>query len=222
MEVRVPTPTTVYVSQPPPPVETHEKAISPVVLPPIAVLDQSTEPAMSRLTNVDEQLETIKSTYEEKISKLHDSYQYVIFEFSLQRLLDLFVSTFRAEIRRLTKLLNETPSRRSSQMADLSELDESGREITDEETPNIHRRSGKQSQKREPTADTQPTPAYGKDLPRGVSYYRKIDSKCKKYIIRQLKSQENNEPLRMQCILAILCCSFHSYISKGFISLLSV
>lgn len=38
----------------------------------------------------------------------------------------------RAEIRRLTKLLNEIPSRRSSQMADLSELDEHLRESTEE------------------------------------------------------------------------------------------
>jgi hypothetical protein len=40
---------------------------------------------------------------------------------------------FRAEIRRLTKLLNESPSRRSSQMAELSELEENLRENIDEE-----------------------------------------------------------------------------------------
>lgn len=39
----------------------------------------------------------------------------------------------RAEIRRLTKLLNEIPSRRSSQMAELSELEENLRESTGEE-----------------------------------------------------------------------------------------
>ncbi len=39
---------------------------------------------------------------------------------------------FRAEIRRLTKLLSEIPSRLSSQMAELSELDENLRESVDE------------------------------------------------------------------------------------------
>lgn len=40
--------------------------------------------------------------------------------------------SFRAEIRRLTKLLNETPSRRSSQMAELSEMDENIRDMVEE------------------------------------------------------------------------------------------
>ena len=40
---------------------------------------------------------------------------------------------FRAEIRRLNKLLSEIPSHRSSQMADLSELDENLRESTGDE-----------------------------------------------------------------------------------------
>ena len=42
----------------------------------------------------------------------------------------------RAEIRRLTKLLNEVPSRRSSQMAELSELDENIREMVEEQPSN--------------------------------------------------------------------------------------
>jgi hypothetical protein len=40
---------------------------------------------------------------------------------------------FRAEIRRLTKLLSEIPSHRSSQMAELSELDENLRESVGDE-----------------------------------------------------------------------------------------
>ena len=48
------------------------------------------------------------------------------------------IDVSRAEIRRLTKLLSEIPSRRSSQMAELSELDEtlreSGREDPSETT----------------------------------------------------------------------------------------
>ncbi|CAF3579709.1 unnamed protein product [Rotaria sp. Silwood1] len=147
MEVRVPTPTTVYVPQVLTPVETHEKAISPVAATPTIVVDQSTEPALSRLTIIDDQVESIKATYEDKINKLHESYQ--------------------AEIRRLTKLLNEVPSRRSSQMAELSELEENMREMVEDEPSNINtRRQVRQQPKREAVIENQPAPSYGKDLPK--------------------------------------------------------
>ncbi|CAF1079468.1 unnamed protein product [Rotaria sordida] len=147
MEVRVPTPKTVYVPQMLTPVETHEKAVSPVLTTPTSVIEQNTEPAPSRLTIVDDHVESITATYEDKINKLHESYQ--------------------AEIRRLTKLLNEISSRRSSQMADLSELDENIREIVEEEPSNINtRRQVRQQPKRETAIENQSVPTYGKGLPK--------------------------------------------------------
>ena len=47
---------------------------------------------------------------------------------------------FRAEIRRLTKLLSEIPSHHSSQMAELSELDENLRESAGEDISDINTR----------------------------------------------------------------------------------
>ena len=47
---------------------------------------------------------------------------------------------FRAEIRRLTKLLNETPSRRSSQMAELSEMDETSNDVSIDTTGRVNTR----------------------------------------------------------------------------------
>jgi hypothetical protein len=137
MEVRMPTPKPVSVPQISLPVETHEKAVSPAVIPPIVVVDESTEPAPSRLIALDDHVETIKATYEDKITKLHENYQYVLFMiiFSIQ---SIFIYLFRAEIRRLTKLLSEVPSRRSSQMAELSELDENIRDIVGDEPSNIN------------------------------------------------------------------------------------
>lgn len=58
------------------------------------------------------------------ISRYSDSFSSCLTQNSFQS---------RAEIRRLTKLLNEIPSRRSSQMAELSELEENLRESTGEE-----------------------------------------------------------------------------------------
>lgn len=98
----------------------------------------------------------------------------------------------RAEIRRLTKLLNETPSRRSSQMAELSELDENIRDIVDEVPPSstnaqpnlrfvsllnvrfllthlfMSRRPLRPQVKREAAAENQAPPVYGKNLPKKV------------------------------------------------------
>ncbi len=75
MEIRVPTPKLVYVPQAAPPIEIHEKAISPVVIPSPIVVDQSTEPALSRLTTSDDHVEIIKATYEDQIAKIHENYQ---------------------------------------------------------------------------------------------------------------------------------------------------
>jgi hypothetical protein len=136
LEVRVPTPKPVSVLQVPSNIETREKAISPVLMPPTIVVDDSTEPALSRLTASEDHVEIVKATYEDKITKLHENYQYVIF------LIFLLISTnflfIRAEIRRLTKLLGEIPSRHSSQMAELSELDENIHETIDEDPSNTN------------------------------------------------------------------------------------
>lgn len=70
-----PPPTTVYVPQVPTPVEKQDKSLSPLEATPRVVVDQSTEPAPSRLTNNDDTVELMKATYEDKISKLHESYQ---------------------------------------------------------------------------------------------------------------------------------------------------
>ena len=78
MEIRVPSPKTIYVPQPaaPVPAETQETASSPApAAPAIPVVDHSTEPAQSRLENIDEHIETIKVAYEDQISKLHENYQ---------------------------------------------------------------------------------------------------------------------------------------------------
>jgi len=129
MEIRVPTPKPIHVPQVPVRVETREKAISPFVIPATAGVDESIESTATHSVVTDDNVETIKATYEDKIAKLHENYQYIILNF-------LFFVTnfwiFRAEIRRLTKLLGEIPSRLSSQMAELSELDENLRESVDE------------------------------------------------------------------------------------------
>ncbi|CAM4862893.1 unnamed protein product [Rotaria socialis] len=138
--------TTVYVPQIPTPIETQDKALSPFTSTPRVGIDESTEPAPSRLTNVGDSTEAIQATYEDKISRLHESYQ--------------------AEIRRLTKLLNEGPSHRSSQMAELSELEENMRESIDEPSDLETRRHGRQQTKREVVFDNQPPPVYGKGLPK--------------------------------------------------------
>lgn len=84
LEIRVPSPKTIYVPQPvagpsvPPvaPVETQETASSPApVAPPVPVVDHGTEPAQSRLENIDSHIESIKVTYEDQIAKLHENYQ---------------------------------------------------------------------------------------------------------------------------------------------------
>ena len=82
IEIHAPPPTTIYVPQVLTPIETREKALSPVVTTPVAVVDESTEPALSRLAAIDENnVEMIKASYEDKINKLHESYQYVICTF---------------------------------------------------------------------------------------------------------------------------------------------
>lgn len=78
LEVRAPTPKPVPIPQPTPTpvVEVHEKVVPPVVIPPKpVVIDESTEPALSRLAVTEEQVEMIITTYEDKISKMQESYQ---------------------------------------------------------------------------------------------------------------------------------------------------
>lgn len=75
IEVRPATPKIVHVPVVPPMIETRETAISPAVIPPKSVMDESTEPAPSRLTVPDDQTETIKAVYEDKIAKIHENYQ---------------------------------------------------------------------------------------------------------------------------------------------------
>ncbi len=70
MEVRATTPKLVHVPQVPPLIETREKAISPAILPPKIVIDQSTEPSPSRLIAPDDHVESIKATYEDQITTL--------------------------------------------------------------------------------------------------------------------------------------------------------
>lgn len=132
MEVRVATPKLIHIPQPTVNVETREKAMSPFSMSTIPGIDEGTEPALSRLGDGDEHMETITAAYEDKIAKLHDNYQWVSIT---DRLMQFYSCVFRAEIRRLTKLLNETPSRRSSQMADLSEIEENIRDMADEVPP---------------------------------------------------------------------------------------
>jgi transcriptional antiterminator len=74
MEVGVSTQKVVSVPQVSTPIETHEKPISSFV-------DESTEPALSRLGVTDDHTEIIKATYEDKIAKLHENYQYIIHHF---------------------------------------------------------------------------------------------------------------------------------------------
>lgn len=75
MEVRPATPKIIHVPQVPALIETRETAISPVVILPKSVMDESTEPAPSRLTVPDDQTESIKAVYEDKITKIHENYQ---------------------------------------------------------------------------------------------------------------------------------------------------
>jgi hypothetical protein len=75
MEVRAATPKTVYIPQAASNVETRETAMSPFSIATVPGIDEGTEPALSRLAGADEHLETIKATYEDQITKLHDNYQ---------------------------------------------------------------------------------------------------------------------------------------------------
>lgn len=75
IEIRPATPKVIHVPQVPPLIETREKAISPVVILPKPVTDESTEPALSRMTIPDDQTEAVKAVYEDKIAKIHENYQ---------------------------------------------------------------------------------------------------------------------------------------------------
>ena len=76
-EVRPATPQTILVAEIPETIETIERGISPIPNEQISLMDSSTEPALSRLQNTDDHVELLKVTYEDKINKLHDSYQWV-------------------------------------------------------------------------------------------------------------------------------------------------
>jgi len=78
MEVHTATPKLVPVPQIPSLIETREKASSSTAMLPKAVIDESTEPSASRLAVADEQVEMIKATYEDKIAKIHENYQYIV------------------------------------------------------------------------------------------------------------------------------------------------
>jgi len=81
MEIRVPTPKPIHVPQVPVRVETREKAISPFVIPATAGVDESIESTATHSAVTDDNVETIKATYEDKIAKLHENYQYIILNF---------------------------------------------------------------------------------------------------------------------------------------------
>jgi hypothetical protein len=122
MQVRIPTAKSVRVRQMSSPVETREKSFSSVVIPTTEDIDECSEPNPSDLIDMDDQVEVIKATYEDKIATLHENYQYGILNFVL---ILMNIYAFRAEIYRLTKLLDENLSRRSNQMAEIEELGES-------------------------------------------------------------------------------------------------
>jgi hypothetical protein len=86
MEVRAPTPKIVHVPQIPSSVETREKPVPAVAIAPTAITDESKEPTSNRSVEVDDDdddVKMIKVTYEDKITKLHENYQYVILIISI-------------------------------------------------------------------------------------------------------------------------------------------
>ncbi|CAF0832105.1 unnamed protein product [Didymodactylos carnosus] len=157
LEIRAPTPKTIYLTELKP--DTREQSLSPVVttpnpsllsMPPVKMISHATEPSESRLEQpalTDDDMEIVKSHYEQEISKLHENYQ--------------------SEIRRLSKLLNDMQLRTKDQMANLSESDENVRELlsmnNDQKLEVQEKRKWKQKR---PDANTAPAIVYGKDLPK--------------------------------------------------------
>jgi len=135
MQVRIPTAKSAHVRQMSSPLDTREKSFSSVVIPTTEDIDESSEPNPSGLIDTDDPVEVIKATYEDKIATLHENYQYGILNFVL---IMMNIYLFRAEIYRLTKLLDENLSRRSNPMAEVEELDENIHESIGEESSNIN------------------------------------------------------------------------------------
>ncbi len=63
------------------PIETHEKAISPIFIPSTGVIDENAEAILSRLSMTDDNMAMIKATYDDKIAQIHENYQYIIDQF---------------------------------------------------------------------------------------------------------------------------------------------
>ncbi|CAF1217839.1 unnamed protein product [Rotaria sp. Silwood1] len=94
-----------------------------------------------------DRIEILKTAYENEIAKLHEDYQ--------------------AEIYRLTNLLNELLSQQSNQMIEIPQSDENQPEMIQESPLNINiRQQLGQNTKREVVMENQPSPVYGRDLPK--------------------------------------------------------
>ncbi len=75
LEIRTATPKHVPASQISQIIETRERATSSATTPPKPIVEECTEPSMSGLAITDDQMETVKATYEDKIAKIHENYQ---------------------------------------------------------------------------------------------------------------------------------------------------
>ncbi len=94
MEVQTATSRLASVPQVPSLIETREKASSSVIMTsPLSKteVDECTEPSISRLAVADDQVEMMKATYEDKIAKIHENYQYIIDYFLLIYLFFLYL-----------------------------------------------------------------------------------------------------------------------------------
>ncbi|CAF1243358.1 unnamed protein product [Adineta ricciae] len=147
MKVRTPTAKAmVYSPSPLISNETSEQTIPLIVVPSTVDLEEEDiVPTIDATEETDEQLEMIKVSYEDKIARLHESYQ--------------------AEIQRLRKLLSESPSHRSNRMDEVSEFEENIQDIIGEESSNVmSQHPTRPSSKRNINLEHHRTPNYGKHL----------------------------------------------------------
>ncbi|CAF3803079.1 unnamed protein product [Rotaria sp. Silwood1] len=126
-----------------------------------------------------DRIEILKTAYENEIAKLHEDYQ--------------------AEIYRLTNLLNELLSQQSNQMIEIPQSDENQPEMIQESPLNINiRQQLGQNTKREVVMENQPSPVYGRDLPKNVRYdYFSAEIYRLTNLLNELLSQQSNQMIEI-------------------------
>ncbi|CAF0888724.1 unnamed protein product [Rotaria sordida] len=110
-----------------------------------SIIDENNKSIDFELIN--DHIETLKQSYENEIAKLHEDYQ--------------------AEIYRLINILNEISSKQSNQMIEISQSNENQAEMIQQDPLNINiRQRLRQNTRSKVVMEHQPSPVYGKDLPK--------------------------------------------------------